>query len=106
MPNDASVFVFLRIGLNGFENPMRDPKVDEVKSLIGQGCKVKMDATGNILVKRLSRAPVYVHAGMKSIVVSCDSISRAYGFPKCTKKPDHSVDLSNSFLSICYRPLI
>ena len=69
MPNDASVFVFLRIGLNGFENPMRDPKVDEVKSLIGQGCKVKMDATGNILVKRLSRAPVYVHAGMKSIVV-------------------------------------
>ena len=43
---------------------MRDPKVDEVKSLIGQGCKVKMDATGNILVKRLSRAPVYVHAGM------------------------------------------
>jgi len=46
--------------------------VDEVKSLIGQGCKVKMDATGNILVKRLSRAPVYVHAGLEENSVSND----------------------------------
>ena len=39
---------------------MRDPKTEEFKSLIGQGCKVKMDETGNILVKRFSKAGVYV----------------------------------------------
>jgi len=61
-----------RIGLNGFDNPMRDPKVDEVKSLIGQGCKVKMDATGNILVKRLSRAPVFVKNTIEENSISND----------------------------------
>lgn len=29
-----------RIGLSGFENPMRDPKTDEVKRHIGQVCKI------------------------------------------------------------------
>ena len=33
----------LRIGVNGFENPMRDPKIDEFKKHIGSGCKLKMD---------------------------------------------------------------
>ena len=46
--------------MNGFENPMRDQKTSDIKTLIGQGAKVKMDGTGNILVKRLARAPVYV----------------------------------------------
>lgn len=49
-----------RIGMNGFDNPMRDQKTLDIKALIGQGCKVKMDGTGNILVKRLARSPVYV----------------------------------------------
>ena len=49
-----------RIGMNGFDNPMRDQRTEEIKALIGQGCKVKMDGTGNILVKRLARSPVYV----------------------------------------------
>jgi len=49
-----------RIGMNGFDNPMRDQKTEDIKALIGQGCKVKMDGTGNILVKRLARSPVYV----------------------------------------------
>lgn len=61
-----------RIGLNGFDNPMRDPKVDEAKALIGQGCKVKMDATGNILVKRLSRAPVFVKNTIEENSISND----------------------------------
>ena len=39
---------------------MRDQKTEDIKALIGQGCKVKMDGTGNILVKRLARSPVYV----------------------------------------------
>ena len=49
-----------RIGLSGFENPMRDPKTEEAKRLIGQGCKIKMDDSGNILVKRIAKSPVFV----------------------------------------------
>ena len=51
-------FLIYRIGVNGFENPMRDPKTEEFKNQIGQGCKVKMDETGNILIKRFSKATV------------------------------------------------
>ena len=58
--------------MNGFDNPMRDPKVDEAKALIGQGCRVKMDATGNILVKRLSRAPVFVKNTIEENSISND----------------------------------
>ena len=32
-----------RIGLAGFENPMRDQKTEEVKRTIGQGMNVSMD---------------------------------------------------------------
>ncbi|XP_054157596.1 uncharacterized protein LOC128955942 [Oppia nitens] len=49
-----------RIGLNGFDNPMRDPKTEELKRNIGLGVKVKMDDEGNVLVKRLSKTNVYV----------------------------------------------
>lgn len=49
-----------RIGLCGFDNPMRDVKTDEVKKLVGHGIKIKMDDCGNIVVKRISRSDVYV----------------------------------------------
>merc|ERR1712045_566005 len=49
-----------RIGLAGFENPMRDPKTEEAKRTIGQGCKIKMDDSGNILVKRIAKSNIYV----------------------------------------------
>ncbi|XP_034243150.1 uncharacterized protein LOC117646377 isoform X2 [Thrips palmi] len=49
-----------RIGLCGFDNPMRDQKTDELKRHIGHGIKVKMDDQGNILVKRVSKCNVYV----------------------------------------------
>ena len=39
---------------------MRDPKTEEFKENIGQGVKVKFDESGNILLKRLSKSPVYV----------------------------------------------
>ena len=39
---------------------MRDPKTEEFKELIGQGAKVKMDESGNILLKRLSSSQVFV----------------------------------------------
>ena len=60
-----------RIGVNGFENPMRDPKTEEFKNQIGQGCKVKMDETGNILIKRFSKATVrYIKSFQKYICIS------------------------------------
>ncbi len=40
-----------RIGVNGFDNPKRDPKTTEFKNQIGQGCKIKMDEAGNVLVR-------------------------------------------------------
>ena len=46
--------------MNGFENPLRDPKTAEFKLQIGAGCKMKMDETGNILIKRFSERNVYV----------------------------------------------
>ena len=49
-----------RIGVNGFENPLRDPKTAEFKLQIGAGCKMKMDETGNILIKRFSDRNVFV----------------------------------------------
>ena len=39
-----------RIGVNGFENPLRDPKTEEFKKQIGTGCKLKMDDTGRFLI--------------------------------------------------------
>ncbi|XP_071441542.1 uncharacterized protein [Hetaerina americana] len=51
-----------RIGLCGFDNPMRDQKTEEIKRHIGHGVKVKMDEEGNILVKRVSKCNVYVRS--------------------------------------------
>lgn len=68
-----------RIGVNGFENPMRDPKTEEFKSQIGQGAKVKMDETGNILVKRFSKAGVYVKNTIEENSVSNDILKLPNG---------------------------
>jgi len=68
-----------RIGVNGFENPMRDPKTEEFKAQIGQGCKVKMDETGNILVKRFSKASVYVKNTIEENAVSNDILKLPNG---------------------------
>ncbi|XP_035705897.1 uncharacterized protein LOC110847527 isoform X3 [Folsomia candida] len=51
-----------RIGLNGFENPMRDSKTEDILRHVGHGIKIKMDDAGNILIKRVSKNPVYVKA--------------------------------------------
>jgi len=68
-----------RIGVNGFENPMRDPKTEEFKNQIGQGCKVKMDETGNILIKRFSKATVYVKNTIEENAVSNDILKLPNG---------------------------
>ncbi|KAH0553907.1 uncharacterized protein LOC123262655 [Cotesia glomerata] len=49
-----------RIGLCGFDNPMRDPKTEETKRHIDLGVKIKMDDKGNILIKRLCKSNVYI----------------------------------------------
>ncbi|GAB6022234.1 hypothetical protein CHUAL_006366 [Chamberlinius hualienensis] len=49
-----------RIGLLGFDNPLRDSKTEEVKKHIGHGVKIKMDDAGNILIKRISKANVFI----------------------------------------------
>ncbi|XP_058803640.1 uncharacterized protein LOC131671312 isoform X2 [Phymastichus coffea] len=51
-----------RIGLCGFDNPMRDARTEEAKKHINQGVKIKMDEQGNILIKRLCKSNVYVKA--------------------------------------------
>jgi len=68
-----------RIGVNGFDNPMRDPKTEEFKNQIGQGCKVKMDETGNILIKRFSKATVYVKNTIEENAVSNDILKLPNG---------------------------
>ncbi|XP_076330243.1 uncharacterized protein LOC143235982 isoform X2 [Tachypleus tridentatus] len=49
-----------RIGLCGFDNPMRDSETEEVKRHIGNGVKFKMDGNGNIMMKRVSKCNVNV----------------------------------------------
>lgn len=68
-----------RIGMNGFENPMRDHKVTEFKSQIGAGCKLKMDDSGNILVKRSSATNIYVKNTAEETAVSNDILKLPNG---------------------------
>lgn len=68
-----------RIGVNGFENPLRDPKVADFKSQIGAGCKVKMDDSGNILVKRLAKSNIYVKNTLEENSVSNDILKLPNG---------------------------
>ncbi|KAH8301670.1 hypothetical protein KR059_008255 [Drosophila kikkawai] len=56
----------MRIGLCGFDNPMRDRKTDELKRVIGQGVKIKMDDAGNILIRRYAKSNVYVKSTASS----------------------------------------
>lgn len=67
------------MGLNGFSNPMRDPKTEEFKEMIGQGAKVKMDESGNILLKRLSSSQVFVKNSPEESSVSNDVMKLPQG---------------------------
>ena len=58
---------------------MRDPKTEEFKEMIGQGAKVKMDESGNILLKRLSSSQVYVKNNPDESAVSNDAIKLQQG---------------------------
>lgn len=61
--NDSTVgFNGFRIGLCGFDNPMRDVKTEDAKRHINQGVKIKIDdeEIGSILIKRYCKSNVYV----------------------------------------------
>ncbi|XP_066981568.1 uncharacterized protein [Macrobrachium rosenbergii] len=78
-----------RIGLCGFENPMRDPRTDEVKRHIGQGVKLKMDDQGNILIKRVSKAGVYVKITSDDNAISNEILK----LPNCCLESERPVML-------------
>ncbi|OTF83961.1 hypothetical protein BLA29_004928, partial [Euroglyphus maynei] len=61
-----------RIGLNGFDNPLRDPKTDVIKHHIGDGVKIRMDDDGNILIKRLAKSNVYVKGWQTSTTIAAN----------------------------------
>lgn len=74
-----------RIGVNGFENPMRDHKVTEFKSQIGTGCKLKMDDSGNILIKRVAKSNIYVKNTAEETAVSNDILKLPNGLLEMDK---------------------
>lgn len=74
-----------RIGVNGFENPMRDSKTRDYKAQIGAGCKLKMDDSGNILVKRLAKSAIYVKNTLEENSVSNDILKLPGGLLEIEK---------------------
>ncbi|XP_017147378.1 uncharacterized protein LOC108159014 [Drosophila miranda] len=65
----------VRIGLNGFENPMRDSETKVIKKSIGDGFKVKMDEIGNIFIKRYGKSNIFVNnssSGNEETVIGGD----------------------------------
>nr|CAI5862920.1 unnamed protein product [Callosobruchus analis] len=80
-----------RIGLCGFENPMRDQKTEEYKRHIGHGVKIKMDDAGNILIKRVSKCNVYI----KNTALDNENAigNDILKLPNCALEPDKPVKL-------------
>ena len=73
-----------RIGLNGFNNPMRDRKVASVKATIDmEGVKIRMDEHGSLLVKRLCKNPVYLR---ETNLLEPESEEKIAGTNDSTKK--------------------
>jgi len=68
-----------RIGVNGFDNPMRDHKVKEFKYQIGAGCKLKMDESGDILIKRIGSGNIYIKNTLEETAVSNDILKLPTG---------------------------
>ncbi|XP_023015282.2 expansion [Leptinotarsa decemlineata] len=80
-----------RIGLCGFENPMRDQKTEEYKRHIGHGVKIKMDDAGNILIKRVSKCNVYI----KNTAQESENAigNEIFKIPNCALEPEKPVKL-------------
>ena len=68
-----------KVGLNGFENPMRDGEVEACKAAIGMGCKLKLTENGDILVKRVGRSNVFVQNMLTESAASNDVLKLRFG---------------------------
>ena len=68
-----------KVGLNGFENPMRDHEVEACKASIGMGCKLKLTENGDILIKRVGRSNVFVQNMLAESAVSNDVLKLRFG---------------------------
>ena len=94
-------FICSRIGVNGFGNPQRDVKTSQFKEQIGKGCKLKMDDSGNILVKRISMSNIYVKSTEDENAVSKEGkiLNR---FFKCVSAQvsNEVIKLSNGLLEL------
>lgn len=78
-----------KIGVNGFDNPMRDHKVKEFKAQIGAGCKLKMGNNGDILVKRIGKGNIYIKNIIEETAVSNDILKLPMGLLEL----DHTLKL-------------
>jgi len=47
------------VGLAGFDNTLRDSDTESVINMVGEGCRLKMDEGGNIMVKRISKEKIF-----------------------------------------------
>ncbi|KAI1289425.1 hypothetical protein HDE_08387 [Halotydeus destructor] len=68
-----------KIGLNGFDNPMRDALTKTVKRHIGKGVRLKMDDMGNIIIKRMSNCDVFIRGWDKEANSLSDDIIELSG---------------------------
>jgi hypothetical protein len=69
-----------RIGVAGFENPLRDSNTSATIQALGIGLKLKMDDVGNVLVKRMTRgAAVSVRNTTEESAVSNDILKLPNG---------------------------
>ena len=46
------------IGLNGFQNILREKETKETLRKVGKGCRIGMDKGANILVSKLTKCPI------------------------------------------------
>ncbi|XP_059086248.1 uncharacterized protein LOC131882965 isoform X2 [Tigriopus californicus] len=74
-----------RIGVSGFDNPMRDATTLDIIARIGQGFKLKMDDVGNILIKRISKGGVRVKNTNEESAVSNDILKLPAGLLESDK---------------------
>ena len=78
-----------KVGLNGFENPIRDSDVDACKAIIGMGCKLKLTENGDILIKRVGRGHVFVRNILTESAISNDILKLRSGL----LEPDRALKL-------------
>jgi len=69
-----------RIGVAGFDNPLRDSNTSAAIQALGLGLKLKMDDVGNVLVKRITRgAAVSIKNTTEESAVSNDILKLPNG---------------------------